>query len=420
MTARGVAVAVAVAAATAVLAACPRHHAVPVVTLAPPDAGPARAVAVPDAAPAVAVPDAPLEQAIGADTPPPLDDREWLKGSTHVHAAPSGDSETPVADVMRWYESHGYDFIVLTDHNQVTAIDSGTTGSPVVHAPAPGAHGLIVLAGTELTHNPDGCLPPGDGTPHCRIHVNLLGVTARPQGKLDWTTVARASKLRVDKYQAALDQRATLGPSSLAQLNHPQWLWGMTPALIVELAQRGFQLVEIENAAFSVWGKGDATHPSVEALWDHALSHGAHLWGVASDDAHDYTAGGRYPPGGGWIVVHAHRTGTSILDAIRDGDFYASTGIELARVEVTPGRELLVSVAGSPASAAQVTTELITTNGVVIATVRGGEARFAIPIGGYLRARLSRLRLDGTTERAWTQPVYGPGPQVSQPTGGAR
>src|SRR5262249_41660084 len=49
----------------------------------------------------------------------------WLRGSTHVHALPSGDSETPVADVVRWYEDHGYDFIVLTDHNKVTLAAPG-------------------------------------------------------------------------------------------------------------------------------------------------------------------------------------------------------------------------------------------------------------------------------------------------------
>src|SRR5262245_7395663 len=42
----------------------------------------------------------------------------WVRGSTHVHAHPSGDSNEPIPSVIRWYEQRGYDFIVLTDHNK--------------------------------------------------------------------------------------------------------------------------------------------------------------------------------------------------------------------------------------------------------------------------------------------------------------
>jgi hypothetical protein len=70
--------------------------------------------------PAVAMLGADAGPDAGVVRPPPP---RWLKGSTHVHAAPSGDSGTDVPSVIAWYEAHGYDFIVLTDHNRVTRID---------------------------------------------------------------------------------------------------------------------------------------------------------------------------------------------------------------------------------------------------------------------------------------------------------
>jgi hypothetical protein len=128
---------------------------------------------------------APLEEVsslAAAAVPPP---QRWQKGSLHVHAAPSGDSRTAVVDVIAWYESRGYAFIALTDHNRVTQVAPGTDGKPYVRR---SDKGLIVLAGVELTYNPDICVPapPAEFAKKCRIHVNAIGVTTRPPDKLSW------------------------------------------------------------------------------------------------------------------------------------------------------------------------------------------------------------------------------------------
>jgi hypothetical protein len=318
----------------------------------------------------------------------------WLRGSTHVHARPSGDSSTPIADVIRWYERNKYDFIVLTDHNQVSELDrdSDTTGSVAVRNPA---SGLVVLAGIELTHNPNGCLPRTEPRGRCRIHVNLLGATGRPGGKIEWAD--RTTKDRLAKYRAALVARRTIG--GLAQLNHPTWFWGMSPELLASIAADGVQLVEIANTQFAKWNAGDRLHPSAEALWDAALGRGAALWAVASDDAHDYLPNrrGKYPAGGGWVVVRARRDPQAILDALAAGRFYASNGVELTRVEVEGG-ELVIDVGGAPATVEWVE------NGRVVARARGKSVRRAVPAKGYLRAVVARA--DGT--KAWVQPVFAP------------
>jgi hypothetical protein len=316
----------------------------------------------------------------------------WLRGSTHVHARPSGDSSTPIPDVIAWYEHHNYDFIVLTDHNKVSEIAQGndTHGQPAVSEPP---HGLIVIAGSELTNNPSKCIPAGIPN-KCRIHVNVLGATARPAGKIEWAN--RKSDLRVDKYQAAITTAKWLG--GLVQINHPQWNWGMTPDVLIELVKRGASFMEIANAQFRKWDKGDKDHLSTEALWDAALSAGMTIWGVASDDAHDYAyRRGKYPAGGAWIAVRARRDSHAILDALAAGQFYASTGVLLEHAEVAAD-ELVVEVAANEPG--DYTIEFIEA-GKVVATTRGRSAKRAIPQAGYVRAVVTRD--DG--KKAWTQPA---------------
>jgi hypothetical protein len=171
----------------------------------------------------------------------------------------------------------------------------------------------------------------------------------------------------------------------------------MTPDLLVELAGRGMPLVEIANSAFSKWNTGDATHPSTEALWDAALVRGATLWGVASDDAHDYHGHGKYPPGGGWIVVHARREPRAILAALAAGRFYASDGVVLEHAEVE-GDDLVVAV--DPAGSGSYTIEFVE-NARRVASVRGRVGRRTLPTVGYVRAVVTRD--DG--RRAWVQPA---------------
>ncbi len=370
-----------------VLAACSQSVPAPEVP-APPLPADASIVVPP---PPIVVDAAPVE-----DAPPaaPIEPEVWLKGSTHVHARPSGDSSEPIPNVVVWYEKHGYDFIALTDHNQVTELDktAHTTGIAVRDPTA----GLIVLAGIELTHNPSGCLPPGDKSKKCRIHVNAIGVTGRPTGKLDWAN--RKTHDRLEKYQSAIVAARSLG-ASLVQLNHPQWFWGMSGELVAELAKRGIGLLEIANVQFPKWNKGDKDHPSMAAIWDDALGRGATVWGIASDDAHDYhgAKSDKYPAGGGWIVVKARRDPQAIVDAIAAGHFYSSTGVELAHAEVA-GKELVVEVA--TAATGSYAIDFIE-NGKPVAHVAGKTARRALPATGYVRAVVTRD--DG--KQAWIQPA---------------
>ncbi|NIP78284.1 MAG: hypothetical protein GWM90_03425, partial [Gemmatimonadetes bacterium] len=71
---------------------------------------------------------------------------EWFKGNTHTHTTES-DGDSPPEYVARWYKDHGYDFLVLSDHNVFTD-------------PAELAHlvdsTFLLIAGEEVTSGFDG------------------------------------------------------------------------------------------------------------------------------------------------------------------------------------------------------------------------------------------------------------------------
>lgn len=332
--------------------------------------------------------------------PPAAAGPRWLKGNTHTHTDSSGDSHTSNPDVVRWYTEHGYDFVVFTDHNLVNRYDN----------PGP----LLVLPGVELTNNPAACdPPPPEPNGHCRIHVNALFVERDTlpdtnSVKLDWQE--KDSPLRLDKYQRAIDATNALG--GVVQINHPNWHWGMDGPMLAALARRGAVLVEIANQAFLPWNMGRTSkktrYPSMDEIWDAALTAGATIWGVASDDAHNYYDvtyqrekgnGFGYPAGGGFVMVWAEKNPAAIREAMIAGRFYSSTGVVLRRAEVERG-ELVIEVAPefSPHSVT-----FIGTGGAVLAThddVTGARHPLA-GLTGYVRAVVR----DKYGQRAWTQPM---------------
>ena len=74
----------------------------------------------------------------------------WLKGQLHAHTSNSSDSQTPPGAALQWFARHGFDFVVVTDHNFVTV----AVGGPVPAIP-----------GIELTQNLDRCHPAPEAGP---------------------------------------------------------------------------------------------------------------------------------------------------------------------------------------------------------------------------------------------------------------
>jgi hypothetical protein len=325
--------------------------------------------------------------------------RGFLKGQLHAHSSRSADSETPPAEVHRWYETHGYDFVVFTDHNAIT--DTNDTS-------------LLTIPGAELTWNLRNCEPPTETAGLCPLHMNVLFATAGT-GPVTFDEAAMmATRKRGEIYREELKLAEELG--GIAMLNHPNMHYGADDGILADLAQRGLLLVEVGNQSWDAQNAGDAKHASTEAIWDGALGRGARVFATITDDAHFYgdvaaahARGERpFPPGLGFVAVRANKSVASIREAVVRGDFYASTGVLFDVYELGPSKIVLATRDAEP-----VLFEAIGKGGVVLESVRGarldlmlGRARGEEKDGArerpYVRVRATRA--DGAV--AFTQPVF--------------
>jgi hypothetical protein len=319
----------------------------------------------------------------------------FLKGQLHLHTNNSGDSATPPADVVRWYAAHGYDFIVITDHNHVT-VERSTPS-------------LLVIPGVELTQNVAHCVPPPPPGLRCLLHVNALFVAPPTDGRIPEPPATGSSRFEI--YHRALDTTRRLG--GIAQLNHPNFHYAADAPLITLLARDGLTLLEIANQS---WDSNDVpaekAQPTSEAIWDAVLTAGGDVFGTATDDAHHYydarTVGARgqdvFPGDLGFVMVRAEKQPAAIRAAVARGDFYASTGVLLGRVEVAHDR---LEIDVDPRSPGAHRFTFIGAGGRVLARAQGRTAAFPLADarGGYVRAVVD----DGAGRHAWTQPIRVPG-----------
>lgn len=298
---------------------------------------------------------------------------KWYKGNLHTHTLNSDGDSSP-DEVSRWYREHGYHFLVLSDHNYLTSTDG-------LNAVLGATERFALLPGEEVTDR------FGD-TP---IHVNgyLVDQFVAPQGGASVSDVIQRNT------------NAIRAANGLPSLNHPNFGWAVTADDIKRV--RNDRLFEVYNGHPLVNNEGGGDRPSLESMWDDILSSGKLLYGIAVDDAHhfkrpwDPTAS---TPGHGWVMVRASRlTPRDIIEALGRGDFYSSTGVELAELRVAVDR-LVVRVRELGTS--KYVIRFIGRHGRQLREVRGPIGEYT-PRGdeGYVRA----VVYESNGKRAWIQPV---------------
>lgn len=305
-----------------------------------------------------------------APSPSPL---KWYKGNTHTHTLNSDGDSSP-DDVARWYREHGYQFLVLSDHNFITSPDG-------LNALLGADERFLLIPGEEITDRVQ-------GKP---LHINGLAVErlVTPQGG---ATIAEALQRDIDAIRAA---------NGVPHLNHPNFGWSITAADIQRV--KNDRLFEIFNGHPMVNNVGGGGMPGLEEMWDIILSSGKLLYGLATDDAHDFKRAGdpsASGPGRGWVVVRAPRLGArEMIDALERGDFYASTGVELLDVQRSTAR---FEIRIKPDSWSRYTTRFIGRDGRVLAETGENPATYTVKGDeGYVRA----VVLESNGKKAWVQPV---------------
>jgi hypothetical protein len=182
----------------------------------------------------------------------------WYKGNTHTHTLNSDGDSTP-DEVVRWYREHGYNFLVLTDHNYVTSVDG-------LNALYGADEKFLVVKGEEVT----------DKFNDRPIHINGLNVErlVEPQGG---RSVAETVQRDVDAIRAA---------RGVPHVNHPNFGWAITAEDLKQV--RNDRLFEIYNGHPQVNNLGGGGLPGLEEMWDILLTGGKQIYGLAVDDAHHF------------------------------------------------------------------------------------------------------------------------------------
>lgn len=312
---------------------------------------------------------------------PPIEpnpEARWWKGNLHTHTFWSDGDDFPEM-VAEWYREHEYNFLAISDHNIMNSGDKWLRMSEVErrskgHAfekylarfgrswvqtrgePGSDDHAVrlkplieyrtlleergrfLLLEAEEITGK------AGNGKD---IHMNATNV-AESVGPQPGDTVKDAIRNNI---AAVREQARRLGRSVLVHVNHPNYKWGVTAEDLASIVEEPF--FEIWNGVETDRDPGDIDHPSTDEIWDIALTlrlsqqGAAPLFGIATDDSHDYHGTTtRALPGRAWIMVRsAYLSPEYLIESIKKGDFYASTGVVLKEVEYDEqSRRLSISI----------------------------------------------------------------------------
>jgi hypothetical protein len=217
----------------------------------------------------------------------------WLRCALHTHTTNSDGELTP-ALLARHYERAGFDVLVITDH-WVRTVEASTER-------------LLVVPGTEL----DASL----GEPGREAHVLALGVAADPvEPGTEFPSLAET---------VAWVEEA----GGVPFLAHPYW----SGLRVDEFAGcAGLLGLEVFNAGCELEvGRGLAG-----VHWDDVLETDGRAWfGIAADDCHHPG----FDSSLAWTWVKAReRSQEAVLEALRAGAFYSSTGPSIEGLALDDG-----------------------------------------------------------------------------------
>lgn len=395
--------------------------------------------------------------------------KQWFKGVTHFHTLWSdGDAAPEVA--VKWYETHGYDFICISDHNILQVgekwlpIDDEEKLLPmekvqglreefgedwVVVEERDGVSMMRLKTLSELQdrfQQPDTYLiiPGEEVTAQNAVHINAINTRDVISPETGDTVIETLQK-NLDTIEAHSHEHNV---PILAHINHPNWSSTVTAEEIVSVG--GERFFEIYNGHGGVrnWGDPEKNIVSTDRMWDIILSlrlgHDGDtpkpMYAVATDDAHSwfYEGPGQSIPGRGWIMVLAEDlTAESLIEAVKQGHSYSTSGVVLDGIEADQSR---IAIDIRPAPGVTYTTQFIGTrkdadlHGEPVKDEDGNVLRathiYSEEVGEvllettktpavytftgsetYVRAKIVSSKLkenpfrEGDYETAWTQPI---------------
>ena len=372
--------------------------------------------------------------------------KQWYKGNLHTHSYWSDGDDYPEM-IMDWYKSHDYDFVVLSDHNTLAQGEKWKLipkspshelgfqkyvekyGDQVIYrkdsadrievklktlaeyAPMFEEEGkFLIIQSQELTES-------FESKP---LHMNVTNIQKLIPAE-GGNSIPEILQNGLDKVKA---QRDSTGVPMFLHINHPNFVWAITPEDIIAL--NGERFFEVYNGHPQVNNYGDSLRPSMEVLWDKVqasyLQAGKPLlYGLAVDDAHNYHVFDQNSsnPGRGWVMVLSESLDpASLVEAMERGVFYSSTGVTLESIDFS-GKTLNVEVKAEDGISYEI--QFFGTkksspeeSGILLSKISGISGSYTLESDDmYVRAKIISSKPKenpyqiGDKETAWTQPVTG-------------
>lgn len=288
----------------------------------------------------------------------------FLRGNIHGHSTLS-DGGFSVEDVCRLYEEAGYDFISVTDHFL--------------------PHYDFPLADTR----------------HCRNgkFTTLIGAELHA-GEIEmggiWHLVAVGLPLDFaqprDGETAAEIAKRAMETGAFVAAAHPAW-YCLTERDLESLGP--VHAIEIYNGvAVDHNDRAESWH-----ITDTMLGRGNRYFAYAADDFHGVK--NRHDFLRGWVWVKAEdNTPENLLESLKAGHFYSSTGPQIFDVQVRAGAEIVVRC--SPVDEIFVTGK----SSASVAAYGNGMIEATLDISNF-KSPYGRITVrDAQGERAWTNPFW--------------
>ena len=272
----------------------------------------------------------------------------WLRGNLHTHTTNSDGCLSP-QDSVAAYAALGYDFLMLSDHDHFTKVKD------LEHC------GMVLIPGNEITAY----------GPHL-LHVNAHRCIGPDKDR-----------------QAIIDAINIDG--GFCVVCHPNWLENFNHCDHSQLLEwQEYVGIEIYNG---VCRRAEGS-PLATDDWDRLLTAGRRVWGFAHDDAHIDA-----DRGVAWNVAQVDsRKPASVLRALREGRFYASTGVVIDRIHV---ESATITVETANAQRIRAFADL----GRLRVTVDASSISYTVPEDfPYTYVRFECYGFGDDT--AWTQPFF--------------
>ena len=280
-------------------------------------------------------------------------------GQLHSHYIPdlnwSDIFNTPlptVFSVEKSYEEAGYDFVALTEHNNVES--------------NPNVEGILHIQNSE------------EDTPNSYFqrHILALGI----HNPIDETATD----------QARVDQINNQG--GIPILAHTDsWVYGWSGKQLLEL--KDYKHIEVFNNAIHLTSIFETY--SLNDL-DFLLSRGRKIFATAGDD---YTPGNPGFDGAGVNVLAQSLTQNGIMTSLKEGNFYANQGSGSPRIEVKVENEKIIKVISDRNS----NIRFIGKNGKILKEMKGVTDSVYEPTGDEVYVR---TEVESGGKKTWSQAIF--------------